>query len=138
MAQEKAQVEAPRAPASGKGDELERQRTLPDSVGCASSPSALRTDPAAIPGNSHLLRLEDDRSEQVSTGNGETDSPGGGERKERLYKKFGGQHSPTPTQDQGLLQSESGDMVQAGGGMEGKVEIPEPQGAVSRQEGKEH
>lgn len=89
MAQEKAQVEAPRAPASGKGDELERQRTLPDSVGCASSPSALRTDPAAIPGNSHLLRLEDDRSEQVSTGNGETDSPGGGERRAIVQKVWG-------------------------------------------------
>jgi hypothetical protein len=62
MAQEKAQEEAPRAPASGKGGELEKQRTLLDSRGSESFPSALSTDPAAIPRSSHLPHLKEGRS----------------------------------------------------------------------------
>lgn len=58
MAQEKAPGEAPHAPASGKGDELESQGTLLDSGGSESSLSALSTDAAAIPGSSHLPHRE--------------------------------------------------------------------------------
>lgn len=67
MAPEKAQAEALRAPASDKGDELERQRMLLDSGGSESSPFALSTGPAASPGSSHLPHLKEDRSE---TGDG--------------------------------------------------------------------
>lgn len=63
MVQEKAQAEALHAPASDKGDELERQRMPLDSGGSESSPFALSTDPAAIPGNSHLPHLKEDRPE---------------------------------------------------------------------------
>lgn len=62
MAQEKAQEEVPHAPASGKGDELEKQRTLLDSRGSERSLSVLSTDPAAIPGHSRLPHLKEDRS----------------------------------------------------------------------------
>lgn len=98
MAQEKAQEEAPHAPASGKGDELERQMMLLDSGGSESSPSALSTDPAAIPGSSHLPHLKEDRSGTGLRGKWGTDIPGG-DRRSNCTNRFGGSRAlvlPTP------------------------------------------
>lgn len=98
MAQEKDQEEAPHAPASGKGDELERQRMLLDSGGSESSASALSTDPAAIPGSSHLPRLKEDSLGTGLRGKWGTDGPGG-DKRSNCTNRFGGSRAlvlPTP------------------------------------------
>lgn len=86
MVQEKVQEEALRAPASGKGDELEMQTMLLDSWEFESFLSALSTDPAAIPENSHLLHLKGGQ-EKAALGNEQIGSPGRRREKEQLYKK---------------------------------------------------
>lgn len=87
MAQEKAQEEAPHAPASGKGDELEKQRTLLDSGGSESSLSVLSTDPAAIPGHSHLPHLKEDRSGTGLHGRWENRQPRAEEGERSIVQK---------------------------------------------------
>lgn len=69
MAQ-KAQEGVPRAPTSGTGAELVKQRTLLDSGSSALSPSALSTGLAAIPGNLCPQHLKEVKSGMGSVGRG--------------------------------------------------------------------
>lgn len=103
VAQEKVREEAPHAPASGKGDAHERQRTRLDSGGSESSPSAPSTDPAATPGSSHLPHLQEDRSETGSMGDG-MESPGAAEGKSDCTERICGQQGPRPPLTKGCFR----------------------------------
>lgn len=122
-APEKAQEVAPHAPAGGKGDELEKQRMLPDSGGSRSSFFALSTDPAAIPGNLCLPHLEDRSGTSVHETGG-MDSPEGRE-KDQLHRQVGSAAGPYSS------KLTSGHVWGYGNRrVEGKMQIPESQGAV--------
>ena len=113
---------------------------LLDSGGSASSPSVLSTDPAATPGSSHLLHLQEDPSGTGLHGRWGPNRTAQEEDREgaTVQKGFGGRRALVPPSPRfasaGVWGQGKGLRMGTGGG----VQIPESQGAVPGAEGEEH